>query len=290
MGRDRRDDPEPAAHTARAATVNQAGEQLQRLLAVMARLRDPLHGCPWDLEQTFASIVPYTIEEAYEVADAVAQGSPAALRDELGDLLFQVVFQARLAQERGWFDFAAVIGAIHDKLVRRHPHVFAGVALAREELARSWEAHKARERAAADGEAQAGALSGVPRSLPALLRATKLSGRAARVGFDWTLAAQVRAKVLEELGEVDAAVLAAGDGTGSDDAVSEELGDLLFAVVNWCRHLAVEPEGALRAANDKFERRFARMESLARDRGEVLAQLSPQAWDTLWNEAKLNGG
>src|SRR5689334_22853107 len=176
---------------------------IARLLGVMARLRNPDGGCPWDLEQTFATIAPYTIEEAYEVADAIEQGSPDKLRDELGDLLFQVVFHARMAEERGWFDFASVAGSIHDKLVRRHPHVFAGASVSgAEEQTRTWEELKARERAEAsrsrDG-AEAGTLADVPRGLPGLTRAAKLGRRASRVGFDWESAPQVREKVAEEL-------------------------------------------------------------------------------------------
>jgi ATP diphosphatase len=264
--------------------VSEPHEALEALLALMARLRDPERGCAWDRQQTFASIAPYTIEEAYEVADAIETGDREHLRDELGDLLFQVVFHARLAEERGWFDFADVAGAIHDKLVRRHPHVFAGTRPTPEELVRIWEEQKAQERAAAarDG-ASDGVLADVPKALPALSRAAKLSRRAARVGFDWPDVAGVRAKVDEELGEVDAAVAAGGADTAA------ELGDLLFAVVNLSRHLGVEPEEALRAANSKFERRFAAMEETARARGSKLAELSAAEWDALWLEAKLNG-
>ena len=255
------------------------------LIALMARLRDPKSGCPWDQKQTFATIAPFTIEEAYEVADAIEHGDPTKLRDELGDLLFQVVFHARMAQERGWFDFAQVASAIHEKLVRRHPHVFGGQALSGEaELSNAWEEQKARERAAGGGAAgSVSALADVPRGLPALVRAAKLGKRAGRVGFDWESAAQVREKVLEELGEVDAA--SAGGATNSP-AVVEEIGDLLFAVTNWSRHLKIDAEEALRAANSKFERRFRDMESLARERGLSLETLSPQQWENLWQESK----
>lgn len=263
-------------------TVTSAEQALQALLALMARLRDPQDGCPWDREQTFASITPYTIEEAYEVADAIARGDRAQLRDELGDLLFQVVFHARMAQERGWFDFAAVARAIHAKLVRRHPHVFAGAAIEPAQLVREWEAQKARERAEQAGVGTHGALAGVPAALPALMRAAKLGRRAGRVGFDWPDAAGVRAKIAEELTETDGA-LAAADGSAA-----EELGDLLFAIVNWGRHLEIDAESALRAANDKFERRFRCMERLAHSRGLILERLSAQEWDGLWQEAKLN--
>jgi nucleoside triphosphate diphosphatase len=270
--------------------MTEAEQALAALIALMARLRDPQRGCPWDRAQTFATIAPYTIEEAYEVADAVEHGDAGQLRDELGDLLFQVVFHARMGEERGWFDFAAVARAIHDKLVRRHPHVFAGATLAPEDLVRVWEEQKAQERAAAAPlpHGAGRVLAGVPRALPALTRAAKLGRRAARVGFDWPEAAEVRAKVLEELHEVDAAQAAAGGAAAAPGAVAEELGDLLFAVVNWARHLGVDAEEALRAANGKFERRFARMEALAAARALALDTLSAAEWDALWREAKLN--
>ena len=271
--------------------MSDAQREVEALIALMARLRDPEGGCPWDLAQSFATIAPYTIEEAYEVADAIERGSATQLRDELGDLLFQVVFHARLAEERGWFDFAAVAAAIREKLVRRHPHVFAGAATDAGQLARQWEAHKAAERAsaaAAAGEGEGGALAGVPRALPALVRAAKLGGRAARVGFDWPDAGGSRAKVTEELGELDGALAASG-GTG-DGKAAEELGDLLFAVVNLSRHLRIDAETALRAANTKFERRFRTMERRAAERGLTLERLSLEEWDLLWREAKLNAG
>ena len=275
--------------------MSEAERALAALIELMARLRDPERGCPWDREQTFATIAPYTIEEAYEVADAIERADPDHLRDELGDLLFQVVFHARMAEERGWFDFAAVARAIHQKLVRRHPHVFAGTSPTPEELVRVWEEQKARERAesAAGGpQEHTGVLAGVPRALPALSRAAKLGRRAARVGFDWGSAREVRDKVQEELGELDRALTAAvADGAaGAGDKVLDELGDLLFSVVNWSRHLEIDAEAALRAANTKFERRFACMEALARTRGLELGKLSASEWDSLWREAKLNGG
>ena len=268
--------------------MSEAEAALARLLALMARLRDPRHGCPWDLEQTFATIAPYTIEEAYEVADAIERHDQGQLRDELGDLLFQVVFHARMAEERGWFDFAAVAEGISAKLTRRHPHIFAGVKLAPEDLVGVWEEQKAQERAAAAAGGEASVLGGVPRALPALARAAKLGRRAGRVGFDWPVAHEVRAKVIEELHEVDAAIEASGQGAGAQAAVVEELGDLLFALANWSRHLKVDPEAALRAANAKFERRFERMETLARERELELKALSAAEWDALWREAKLN--
>ncbi len=269
--------------------MSEAERAMGALLALMARLRDPQRGCPWDLEQTFSTIAPYTIEEAYEVADAIERADPEHLREELGDLLFQVVFHARLAEERGWFDFASVARSIHEKLVRRHPHVFAGTAPTPEELVRIWEQQKAEERAAAHPDPQPrGVLADIPKALPALTRAAKLGRRAGRVGFDWAEAAGVRAKVLEELAEMDAVLAGGGSARGATEAIAEELGDLLFAIVNWSRHLKVDPEQALRAANDKFERRFERMEALARERGLALERLSAAQWEALWQEAKLN--
>ena len=270
----------------------EAGEALTALLELMARLRDPEHGCPWDREQTFRTIAPYTIEEAYEVADAVEGGQPEKLREELGDLLFQVVFHARMAQEKGWFDFAAVARGIHEKLVRRHPHVFGDEGLPADvgQLSRIWEEQKARERAQAAGKGAAAdhsALADVPHALPALTRAAKLGRRAARVGFDWEHPSQVRDKVLEEVREIDDE-LAGGAGTGSA-SLTEELGDLLFAVANWGLHLQIDPEEALRAANAKFERRFRRMEALAAAKGSALQTLDAGQWDALWRQAKREG-
>jgi ATP diphosphatase len=255
------------------------------LLQLMARLRDPVQGCPWDREQTFATIAPFTIEEAYEVADAIDRNDPQQLRDELGDLLFQIVFHSRMAQERGWFDFAGVATSIHDKLVRRHPHVFAGAAVEGiESQTRNWEELKARERADAASRQKSpdhSALADVPKALPALARAAKLGRRAARVGFDWQEPGQVRDKVIEELAEVDEALAA-----NAPERVTEELGDLLFAIANWTLHLKIDPEEALRAANAKFERRFRHMESLAAADGTKLESLSPAAWEDLWRKAK----
>ena len=223
----------------------------------MAALRDPDTGCPWDVAQDFASIAPYTIEEAYEVADAIARGDIADLRDELGDLLLQVVFHARIAEEAGHFDFTAVAAAISDKLVRRHPHVFGdqGKISAAAQTA-NWETLKAAERAAnaaAKGRPES-VLDGVPLPFPALLRAYKLQRRAARVGFDWPELAPVAAKVEEEWAELTAEI----DNAGDKARLTDEVGDMLFAVVNLARHLDIDPEAALRAGNAKFERRFAR--------------------------------
>jgi MazG family protein len=260
-------------------------DPMNALLELMRRLRDPNGGCPWDREQTFKTIAPYTIEEAYEVADAIDRNDPQQLRDELGDLLFQIVFHSRMAQERGWFDFAAVATSIHDKLVRRHPHVFAGAPVeGLEAQTRNWEELKARERAQAAARQQSAdgsALADVPKALPALSRAAKLGRRAARVGFDWQEPGQVRDKVIEELAEVDQAL-----GHESHERLAEEMGDMLFAMANWALHLKVDPEEALRAANAKFERRFRRMEALAGARGAQLESLSAAQWDELWNRAK----
>jgi MazG family protein len=264
--------------------VSEAAQRIDELLALMARLRDPQRGCPWDRAQDFASIAPFTIEEAYEVAEAIDRNDAGQLRAELGDLLFQVVFHAQLGAERGWFDFAAVTAGIHDKLLRRHPHVFAAEAAQASgaaELSAAWEAHKAAERAAGGAT---GALADVPLALPALARAAKLTRRAARVGFDWPDEAAVRPKIAEELRETEQAV-AAGDPA----AIEEELGDALFALVNWARQLQVDPEQALRRANRKFERRFAGMEQLIAERALEPGKLSAAAWDELWNEVKRSG-
>lgn len=253
---------------------------LAALLDVMRRLRDPVAGCPWDREQDYASIVPYTLEEAFEVADAIERRDLGALRDELGDLLFQVVFLARIAEEQGAFDFDAVAAGIADKLVRRHPHVFGDAShadAAAQTLA--WEQLKAEERAARGDH---GVLGGVARALPALTRAQKIGKRAGRVGFDWPGAVDVRAKVSEELGELDAAVAV----DPASDHSFEELGDLLFVVANWARHLGHDPEAALRAATGKFERRFAHIEAAARQSGEALDALTPERWEALWQAAK----
>jgi nucleoside triphosphate diphosphatase len=253
------------------------------LLEVMRRLRDPEGGCPWDRQQDFRSIAPYTLEEAFEVADAIERDDPQAIRDELGDLLFQVVFHAQLGSERGWFDFDAVAAGIAGKLVRRHPHVFAAVAPDADGAAPSWEDLKAQERGASG---EAGTLDGVARALPALARAAKLGRRAARVNFDWTTAPQVREKVAEELAELDEAI--ATDSGGH--RVAEELGDLLFAIANWSRHLGHDPEVALRGANAKFERRFRQMEQLAVAQGAALSTLTAEGWERLWQQAKELGG
>ena len=254
--------------------------ELERLLQVMARLRDPERGCPWDVQQTFATIAPYTIEEAYEVAEAIARDDPTALKDELGDLLLQVVFHARMAEEAGEFDFRDVAGAIAAKLIRRHPHVFADVEYAdAAEQTAGWERIKAAERAAAG---QHSVFDGVPLALPALARAAKLQKRAARVGFDWPSIEPVLDKLDEELAELRAA-LAAGEPS---ERLAEELGDLLFVCANLGRHLHTDPETALRAANDKFVRRFRRIEALLDEQGRRAEDLSLAELDALWEQAK----
>lgn len=240
---------------------------VERLVAIMARLRDPERGCDWDVAQTWATIAPYTIEEAYEVADAIARNDATDLKDELGDLLLQVVFHARIAEEAGAFTFADVAGSISDKMERRHPHIFGDAT-----HSPGWEELKAEERR---GKAEDNsALAGVATGLPALMRALKLQKRAARTGFDWPDPNGPRAKIIEEIEEVT---------TASADQREEEIGDLLFAVVNWARHLGVDPEVALRAGNTKFERRFRGMEALAGDR---FAAMSLDEQEALWQQVK----
>jgi ATP diphosphatase len=248
----------------------------------MAALRTPGSGCPWDLEQTFDSIAPYTLEEAYEVADAIARGDLAHLKDELGDLLLQVVFHARMAQEQGVFDFGGVVEAITTKLVRRHPHVFADADGKTAEAVKGlWERIKAEERAARGEPAEAGALAGVPVALPALTRALKLQNKAGQVGFDWNDPRAVLAKIREEADEIEAALDA------QDEAhAATEVGDLLFAVVNLARHLDADPEGILRATNLKFERRFAFIERALAAQGKTPKDATLAEMDALWDAAK----
>ena len=258
------------------------------LLAIMAKLRDPDGGCPWDLEQTFASIAPYTIEEAYEVADAIDRGDMADLKDELGDLLLQVVFHARMAEEAGAFGFSDVAAAICDKMVRRHPHVFADTqADDSGDVPGNWDAIKRAERAA-KGDADASALAGISRGLPEWQRAVKLQHKAAKVGFDWPDPAPVLDKLREELDEVRAefdAVAAAPDDAAARDRLEDEIGDVLFVCANLARHAKVDVGGALRRANRKFERRFRAMEALAQADGG-LAGKTLDAQDRYWNLAK----
>lgn len=256
-----------------------AETELRRLLNVMAALRHPDTGCPWDKEQSFPTIAPYTIEEAYEVADAIARGDLAGLPDELGDLLFQVVYHARMAEEAGRFDFADVARAITDKMIRRHPHVF-GDAAARDaaEQTTAWEAHKHAERAA---RAETGTLAGVPDGLPALTRAAKLTSRAARVGFDWPDAAAVLAKLDEEVAELRAELPEA-----HPERLADEVGDLLFVLANLARKLGLDPEACLRQANLKFCKRFNGMEQAAASAGKTLAEMSLEEMEIEWQKVK----
>ncbi len=256
---------------------------ISKLHGVVRKLRDKQDGCPWDIEQSFASIAPYTIEEAYEVADAIERGDMANLCDELGDLLFQVVFHAQIAQEAGLFDLDEVAGGITDKMLRRHPHVFGSDSERAEgKVDGSWEQIKAGERS---GSADDSALAGVAKALPALKRAEKLGKRASRVGFDWPDRRGVREKIHEELDELEEAV----GGRMSDD-MEEEFGDVLFAVVNMARHLDIDPEKALSGANNKFERRFRDMEREIKDSGKRFRDFKLESLDKYWRAAKKRVG
>ena len=265
-----------------------SGRPIDRLLAIMARLRDPESGCPWDVKQSFATIAPYTIEEAYEVADAIEQNDMAALKDELGDLLLQVVFHARMAEEAGHFGFEDVAAGIGDKMVSRHPHVFSDhEAATADDVKVTWEAQKEAERRAKaehkNGQgAVPSALDGVTAALPALLRAEKLQKRAARVRFDWPHVEQVFDKLDEELGEIREEIEQGGD----PDRLEDEVGDLLFVVANLARHLKVDPETALRRANAKFERRFRAMEAALEALGERAEDQTLETLEELWQAAK----
>ena len=261
---------------------------IARLIEIMAALRTPETGCPWDLEQDFRSIAPYTIEEAYEVADAIENGDLSDLRDELGDLLLQVVFHARIAEEQGAFAFPAVVAAICDKLIRRHPHVFgAGGALTTEGVTLQWNEIKAAEKAARSAAmgapAPASLLDGVPLALPALTRAVKLQQKASKVGFDWNDARQVLAKIREETDEVAAEL---DDPAVDLKALEEEIGDLLFVVSNLARHANVDPEQALRGANAKFERRFHHIERRLSEADSSPETATLDEMEALWTEAK----
>ncbi len=254
--------------------MEESGASVSRLLAIMAQLRDPETGCPWDVRQDFRSIAPYTVEEAYEVADAIRRDDMAALRSELGDLLLQVVYHAQMAKERGAFDFADVAEAISDKMVRRHPHVFGDGERRASFGAADWDREKAKE----SGGAPKSAIDGAASPEAPLARAMTLGQRAARVGFDWEDAEGTYAKIDEEIRELRQA----GDASGRQ----EELGDLLFAVVSLARHLGVDPESALRRANRKFEDRFRRMERTLAERGEILAALGIEELEAAWSEVK----
>ncbi|MFL5268792.1 MAG: nucleoside triphosphate pyrophosphohydrolase [Stellaceae bacterium] len=255
---------------------------LDRLLAIMARLRDPQRGCPWDREQNFSTIAPYTIEEAYEVADAIARGDMSGLRDELGDLLFQVVFHARMAEEAGLFGFEEVAEGVVDKMVRRHPHVFGTTDVASVAAQNTaWEEHKAAERRARAQQAgtEQSVLDGIALALPALLRAVKIQRRAARIGFDWPNARAVFDKIAEEIEELRGEL----DGDADGASLEDEMGDVLFAVANLARKLEINPEAALWRATAKFERRFRRVEALA---VETATNTNLDALEALWREVK----
>ncbi|MGQ0800541.1 MAG: nucleoside triphosphate pyrophosphohydrolase [Pseudomarimonas sp.] len=268
--------------------VTPASGDASALLAIMAQLRNPVGGCPWDVAQTFATVAPYTIEEAYEVAEAIDRGDLSALKDELGDLLLQVVFHARMAEEVGAFAFADVVAAICEKMVRRHPHVFAGATVADAETqTRAWEAHKQQERQAVDPDRSA--LAGIARGMPEWQRAIKLQKRAARVGFDWPGPEPVIAKLHEEIEEVRVEFEAVANAPGDPEVharLEDEIGDLLFVAANLARHGKVDPGTALRRANAKFERRFRAMEAMAHAENVALENLPLHAQDAYWNRAK----
>lgn len=258
---------------------------IARLLEIMARLRDPEGGCPWDRQQTFETILPFTLEEVYEVADAIERGDMGELKEELGDLLFQIVFYAQLAHEQGLFEFGDIVAAIADKLEQRHPHVFgSGEMKSVEAQSLAWEQHKAQERAekAASEARPVSVLDNIPVTLPGLMRAAKLQRRAARVGFDWPDAIQVLDKIEEEIGELREA-LANG---GQRDEMEHEIGDLMFACVNLARHANIDPEVALRSINRRFETRFRRVEVLAAGHGRPLPGMRLSEMDELWEQAK----
>lgn len=253
---------------------------IDRLLSVMAKLRDPNGGCPWDIEQTFATIAPYTIEEAYEVAEAIDHGDMASLKDELGDLLFQVVFYAQMAKEQGEWDFDAVATAIADKMERRHPHVFGNADIrSAEAQTQAWEATKAAERAHRGSES---VLDGVARTLPPTTRAFKLQRRAARVGFDWAKPADVLDKITEEVAEIKYEI----DTDAPEDRLEDEMGDVLFACVNLARKLNIDPDRALKRANAKFDRRFRHIEAELSAQGKSPQDATLDEMEALWTEAK----
>ncbi len=259
---------------------------ISRLLDIMAALRTPGTGCPWDLQQSFPTIAPYTLEEAYEVADAIARGDLGDLREELGDLLLQVVFHARMAQEQGAFDFGDVVQSITEKLLRRHPHVFGDrTGLSAEAVEALWERIKAEEKAGKGDrgyhDGRRGALAGIPIALPALTRALKLQQKAGKVGFDWNDPLAVLAKIREEADEIEADIKA-----GHRDAAAAEVGDLLFAVVNMARHMDADPEATLRGTNVKFERRFGAIEDALAEQGKSPEQATLKEMDALWDAAK----
>jgi nucleoside triphosphate diphosphatase len=258
----------------------QQSRDINRLIEIMAALRTPGSGCPWDLQQTFATIAPYTIEEAYEVADAIARKDFTDLKDELGDLLLQVVYHARMAEEDRAFDFGDVVEAVTAKMIRRHPHVFAeSRGLSPADVDALWSAIKAQERAARPRKG--GLLADVPVALPGLMRAVKLQSKASTIGFDWHDARLVLAKIREETDEIEAAI-----ETGEAEKIQDEIGDLLFAVANLARHIGIDPEAAIRGTNEKFARRFAHIEQRIAQHGQKLGEVSLAEMDALWDEAK----
>ncbi|MGA1179028.1 MAG: nucleoside triphosphate pyrophosphohydrolase [Marivivens sp.] len=265
------------------ALIHDQSAGIERLIEIMRRLRDPETGCPWDIEQDFSTIAPYTIEEAYEVADAIERGAFGELKGELGDLLLQSVYHAQMADEAGHFSFADVVRTVSDKMVARHPHVFGDESREKsaEQQTKDWERIKAAERAASGQTGPARTLDGVAMGLPALMRAVKLQKRAARVGFDWPSTDEVLAKLVEEAGELTEA-----RASLSEDEIEEEFGDLLFVVANLGRHYGVDPEAALRRANAKFTRRFAAIEDALAARGKTPAQSDLAEMDALWDAAK----
>lgn len=269
----------PLPHDQSDALIADKTAGIERLIELMRRLREPTHGCPWDLEQTFRTIAPYTIEEAYEVADAIERDAIQELPDELGDLLLQVVYHAQMAAESGDFSWDDVVNAITDKMLRRHPHVFGDWAT-EDFVAGSWEKLKAQERAA-KGEVRASVLDGVPAGLPGMTRAVKLQKRAARVGFDWPDIGGVLDKIREESAE-----LAEAQAAADPDAIEDEYADLLFVIANLGRHLGVDPEKALRRVNAKFERRFRAVESALSGEGKQPENASLEEMDTLWTQIK----
>jgi len=266
------------------SSLPSSGDAFRDLVALMARLRDPVGGCPWDVAQTFRTIAPYTIEEAYEVADAIERNDMGELQGELGDLLFQSVFHARMAEEAGHFDIDDVVRGLVEKMIERHPHVFGSATISDADMqAGAWETMKAAERAKKSQDGMPSAIDGVALGLPALMRAEKLAKRAARVGFDWPSPEPVFHKLQEEIRELEEAIAAP---VRNEAHVAEELGDILFVVANLCRKLAVDPEEALRGANSKFGKRFRAMETLARARGQDFAMLSLDQQETLWTDVK----
>lgn len=267
--------------------MTDAQTAITKLITIMQRLRNPDGGCAWDLEQDFASIAPYTIEEAYEVAEAIEMEDMPHLRDELGDLLFQVIFHAQMAHEKGHFDFTDVATSISEKMIRRHPHVFGDAQFRNaEEQTKAWESQKAKERQQKNQSISV--LDGVTSGLPSLTRAIKLQNRAARVGFDWPDTAQVIDKLNEEMAELSQELVQAKEGANNSEKIAEEFGDMMFVYANLARHLNIDPETALRKANYKFERRFKQVESLAAAQGKTLENMTLEEMDLLWDRVKTN--